>query len=197
MLKPLLQHKQHGHHNQSHVDASGLPLPGLILRHPDMTLGILKSSLDPEALRLHARQFYDTRLGRGVAQTIFDSARRANLPSDDQMPAVRCRTVSVQQPYSALQSFDNQLSLRGAAQGLPAPSRCRLFLHSLSHLDRLRAAVITHAGTALALWRQVRRPIVHKCLQFPKPTMHHRPSPAKTASPNARRKDRGTAAMLH
>jgi len=71
MLKPLLKHEQHGHHDQSHVSMPRLPLPGLMLRHPDMTFDILKSSLDPGALRLHTRQLYDTRLAGALLRLYF------------------------------------------------------------------------------------------------------------------------------
>jgi hypothetical protein len=74
MLKLFLQHKQDDHRDQSRVIAGGLPLPGLILRHPDMALGILNGALDTEALRLHAREFYDSSRRRGGAQVIIGGA---------------------------------------------------------------------------------------------------------------------------
>ena len=54
LRKPLLQHKQRGHHDQSYVALPGLPLPGLIMRHPDMTLGILKSSIQKRCACMRA-----------------------------------------------------------------------------------------------------------------------------------------------
>jgi hypothetical protein len=57
MVEAGLQHELRGHHHQGHMAMPGGPLPGLVLRHPNMTLGVLEGSLDPETLRLHLRQF--------------------------------------------------------------------------------------------------------------------------------------------
>jgi hypothetical protein len=57
MRNCLLRHAQHGPHDQSHAALPGLPLSGLMLRHSDMTFGILKSPLYPQALRLNTRRF--------------------------------------------------------------------------------------------------------------------------------------------
>jgi hypothetical protein len=46
MLESLLKHEQHGHHHQGHVTMPRGPLSGLIVRHPDMTLAVLKGSLE-------------------------------------------------------------------------------------------------------------------------------------------------------
>ncbi|MBL8264857.1 hypothetical protein [Steroidobacter sp.] len=53
---PNLQHEQPRHHHQDHVSMPGLPHAGLILRHSDVTLGVLERSLDPELLDLHLRR---------------------------------------------------------------------------------------------------------------------------------------------
>jgi hypothetical protein len=67
LTQARLEHELRGHHHQGHMPMPGLPLPGLVLRHPDMALGILECSLDPEALCLHPRQFRSARLSWGVA----------------------------------------------------------------------------------------------------------------------------------
>jgi len=69
-----MQHELHRHHHQGHMTMPGLPLPGLILRHPDMTLGILKRSLDPESLCLH--------LGRLCAGASCRNMRPSGLSSE-------------------------------------------------------------------------------------------------------------------
>ena len=50
VLESSLKHELHRQHHQGHVAMPGLPLAGLVLRHPDMTLRILKGPLDPEPL---------------------------------------------------------------------------------------------------------------------------------------------------
>ncbi len=133
-----------------------LPLASLILRHHNMTFGILKRSLNPETLRQHTRQFYNARLSLSVAQAVFDSAWRFELSANNQMSTVLRRDALAPLPYSSMQHFDSQLSHRGAPEGLSAPGGRGLLLHPLSHLDCLRIAVMTHARWTEALWRQIR-----------------------------------------
>src|SRR5271155_3558600 len=64
VTEPGLQHELRCHHDQGHVTMPGLPLPGLVLRHSNMTFGVLECSLDPETLRLHFRQLCGARLIR-------------------------------------------------------------------------------------------------------------------------------------
>ena len=76
MVDAGFQHELQGHHDQGHVPMPGGPLSGLILRHTDMTLGILKGSLDPKTLRLHLGQLSHARLGRRVTQAVFERTGR-------------------------------------------------------------------------------------------------------------------------
>src|ERR1700737_2576047 len=156
VLESLLKHEQHGHHHQGHVAMPGGPLSGLILRHADMTLRVLKGSFDPESLRLHLRQLSDTGLSGSVTQAVLERARGVQFPPYNQMPTVSVMAVFVPQPYSLVQHLNDQVSLGCMPQGLPAPQRCGLFLHPLAHLDRLRIALIVYAWAAQMLWRQIR-----------------------------------------
>ena len=120
----------------------GWPLSGLVLRHPNMTLGILECALDPESLSLHASQLSNTRSRRSVTQAVLQRAERARLPPDQQMPTVSIRAVPVPQPDSLMQHFDDQIALGRIAQSSFTPPRRRLFLGPFAHLDRLCVAVV-------------------------------------------------------
>ncbi len=111
LTQARLEHELRGHHHQGHMPMPRLPLPGLVLRHPDMALGILERSLDPEALCLHLRQFRRARLSWGVALAVFDGAGGVYFASDDQMPTLSSRTLLVPQPYPAMQHLNDQCSL--------------------------------------------------------------------------------------
>src|ERR1700734_2867378 len=102
MAESSLQHELHCHHDQGHVAVPGLPLACLILRHSDMTFGILEGALDPEPLALHLDQPDDTGSLRSVTQAVLDGSRRIQLSSDNQMPAVGGRAVFVPQPDSLM-----------------------------------------------------------------------------------------------
>jgi hypothetical protein len=150
MLEPRLQHKLHRHHHQGHTGLPGGPLSGLVLRHPDMPLGMLEVTLDPEELRLHLRQISDTGPHSVVAQGVFESSGGGTFPANDQMPTLGSRTVLVPQPHSALQHLDHQVSLGRVAQGRLPPGTSQLHLDPFARLHRPRVTVVTHARTTPA-----------------------------------------------
>src|SRR3569833_4607941 len=88
VLESSLEHELHCLHHQGHMAVPGLPLPGLVLRHSDMTLRILIVPLDPEPLRLHLHQSDEAGFLGGVTQAVLDGYRRVDLPSDNQVPTV-------------------------------------------------------------------------------------------------------------
>src|SRR5260370_27719373 len=147
-----IQHKLRRHHHQGHVTMPGLPLTGLILRHANMALRILKGALDPEALRLHLGKLGNACFRGGVAQTVFDRRGGVDFPAHDQMPASRYGTLSIPQPHAPMQHLDDQVSFGRAPQGLLSPSRRRLTLDPFAHLERMRVAVIKQAFAAKAVF---------------------------------------------
>src|SRR5437868_14874468 len=100
IVESAVQHELHRHHDQSHVRMPGLPFPGLVLRHPDMTLGILKGALDPESLCLHLRELENTGAFADVAQAVLQRSGGIDFPPHYQMPALSPRALLVPQPYS-------------------------------------------------------------------------------------------------
>src|SRR6202041_1528220 len=156
MVEPRVEHEQHRKHDQSHVTVPGRPLSSLVLRHTDMTFGVLKTSLDPEPLALHLHKSDNAGSLRCVTQTVFDCPWRIDFSSDNQMPAVCSRAAPVPHPNSLMQHFHDQLSLCRVTQGFAPPARSRLFLDPLAHLHRVRLAHVTLARPAGLLRWQVR-----------------------------------------
>src|SRR4051794_37763689 len=156
MPEPSIEHKQHRKHHQSHVTVPGLPLSSLVLRHADMTLGVLKTSLDPKSLTLHLHEPDNASSLRCVTQTVFDGPRRVDFSPDNQMPTVRGRTVFVPQPDSLMQHFHDQFPLGGVAQSFASPARGRLFLDPLTNLHRVRLAQVAYSRPSDLLRWQIR-----------------------------------------
>src|SRR3569833_1262928 len=156
VLESSLEHELHCQHHQGHMAVPGLFLSGLVLRHSDMTLRILKSPLDPEPLRLHLHQSDEAGFLRGVTQAVLDGSRRVDFPSDHQVPTVGGWTVFVPQPDSLMQYFDLKPSFGRVAQSLSAPAGGRLLLDPLANLHRSRITHVTDTRPAPVLGRQVR-----------------------------------------
>ena len=68
MRNSFSKHKQHGHHHKSRVMVPSSPLSDLVISHPTLAFGILKSTLNPKPLALHPSQSFKRGAFGSIAQ---------------------------------------------------------------------------------------------------------------------------------
>ncbi len=140
------------HRHQTHVVVPAHPRPRLVLRHPEIALGVLEVILDGVPCAGHFRQDPDRRRDIGVADVILDLGRRIERPSHQQ-PDRRPGLAVTHRPDTDRGELERQRPFRSLAdlQGLPRlAAQARRDLDDRGH--RFPARNGRHSTSATVRW---------------------------------------------
>jgi hypothetical protein len=96
-LVPRQRDEQVRHRHQAHVMVPTHPRPRLVLRHPQVALGVLEEVLDLVPAARHPSQHLQRRRGVGVADIVLHLRHRVQRPSHQQ-PDRRPRLAVAHRP---------------------------------------------------------------------------------------------------
>ncbi len=136
MFLALLKEKEQGHHDQRHVVMPSLPTAGLVLGHSGLSLGVLKSALDPVALTLDLGEPACRGFSGCITQAVFQARRIAGIAGHQQVPAAGRGFSAIPQPDHASHHIQVQLAFRRMTNPLPLPSRLRPLWQPSIHSHR-------------------------------------------------------------
>ena len=116
MTYSLGKHKEHRHHDQSHMMVPGAPFSYLIIRHTAFAFGVLKCALNPISLSLHPRQPFQRCASRGVGQRDFCIRYATKTLRDHQCPLICGLGFSIPNVYLKAKTMCLKVSSAGFAQ---------------------------------------------------------------------------------
>lgn len=132
-----------------------------IIAQPDVLFAGLQSAFHPIALPLHERQSGDGRIGRGIAQAVFDLGRGLDFPAHDPVLLPGLRFLSIHQPDPLMQNLHPQRAFRTVphwqARRIDALTfQVKASLTAVSLSQRQAVQTLGHRPTPFSMARLVR-----------------------------------------
>jgi len=142
MIHSFSEHKQHSHHDKSHMMMPGAPFSHLVISHAALAFRILKCTLNPKALALHPAQSLKCDVLRRIAQRYLYVRLLSQRLRCNQSPAFDPVRLPIPNIHLQTADFNPEHATGGPTQRHYFPTPCRERIQKVSHLNAFLVTLV-------------------------------------------------------